>query len=113
MLLRCHRLIAKEDDLVFMKSLANVIDDHLGEIGREIDSADLGSDGCSEAFDLKVVPSQLSETSPFVCEVKDWPDPLTAKGLAIFGDVRTRVFAGDDVGMRSRRCHKSPLDSSF
>jgi hypothetical protein len=93
--------------------LANVIDDHLGEIGREIDSADLGTDGCSEAFDLEVVPGQLSETSPFVCEMENWPDPLTAKGLAIFGDVRARVLDGDDVGVSSSRFHKSPKDPSF
>ena len=85
-----------------MEGLANVIDELLGEIGREIDSADLGPDGCSEAFDLKVVPSQLGETGTFVCEMEYWPDPLTAEGLAIFGNVGARVFDGDDVGMCSR-----------
>lgn len=112
-LLRRHRLIAKEDDFVFMKRLFDVIDNGLGEIGREINTADLGADGCTKALDIKVVPGQLGKTGPFISEVKNWTDPFATQGLAIFRDVRARVFGGDDVGVSSRRLHKSPLDLSF
>ena len=107
-LLRRHRLIAKEDDFVFMECLADVIDNGLGEIGREINTADLGANGCTKALDVKVVPGQLGKTGPFISEVKNWTDPFATQGLAIFSDVGTRIFGGDDVGVSSRRCHKSP-----
>lgn len=113
MLLRGHRLIAKEDDLVLVKSLSNVIDDGLGEIGREINTADLGANGCTKALDLKMIPGQLGKTSAFVGQVQDWSHPFTSKSLAIFRDVRARVFDGDDVGVSSSRLHKSPKDPSF
>jgi hypothetical protein len=45
--------------------------------------------------------------------MENWPDPLTAKGLAIFGDVGARVFDGDDVGVSSSRFHKSPKACEF
>ena len=113
MLLRGHRLIAKKDDLVFVQGLADVINDGLGEIGREINTADLGANGCAKAFDVKVVPRQLGKTSPLVGEVQDWTNPFATKGLAIFGDIRARVFDSDDVGVSSSRLHKSPKDPSF
>ena len=59
MLLRGYRLIAKEDDLVVVQGLSDVIDDGLGEVGREIDSTDFGANGCTKALDVKVVPGQL------------------------------------------------------
>jgi hypothetical protein len=55
----------------------------------------------------------LGKTSPLVGEVQDWTNPFPTKGLAIFGDVRARVFDGDDVGVSSSRLHKSPKDPSF
>ena len=85
----------------------------MGEIGREINTADLGADGCSESLDLKVVPSQFGKTSALVGQVQDWTNSFATKGLAIFGDVRARVFDGDDVGVSSSRLHKSPKDPSF
>ena len=112
-LLRGHRLVAKEDDLVFVQGLADVINDRLGEIGREINTADLGADGCSQSLDLKVVPGQLGKTSPLIGQVQDWTNSFTAKRLTVLRDVGTRIFGGDDVGVSSRRCHKSPLDLSF
>jgi hypothetical protein len=45
----------------------------------------------------------LGETSPFVCQVQDWTNSFATKGLAIFGDVRARVFDGDDVGLTGRQ----------
>ena len=96
-----HRFIAKEDDLVFVKGLLNVIDDRLGEIGREINTADLGANGCTKAFDLKMIPGQLGKTCPLVGEVQNWANSFAAKGLTILGDVRARVFDGDDVGVSS------------
>ena len=113
MLLRCHRLVAKEDDLVFVQGLADVIDDGLGEIGREIDSTDLGANGRSESLDLEMIPGQLGKTSALVGQVQDWANSLATKGLAIFGDVRARVLDGDDVGVSCSRFHKSPKDPSF
>ena len=113
MLLRGHWLIAKEDDLVFVQGLADVINDGLGEIGREINTADFGADGRSEALDVEVVPGQLGQASPLVGEVQNWADSFATKGLTILGDVRARVLDGDDVGVSSSRLHKSPKDPSF
>ena len=113
MLLRGHRLIAKEDDLVFVQGLADVIDDGLGEIGREINAADFSADGRSESLDLEMIPGQFGKTSALVGQVQDWTNSFATKGLAIFGDVRARVFDGDDVGVSSSRLHKSPKDPSF
>ena len=112
-LLRGDGLVAKEDDLVFVQGLADVINDRLGEIGREINTADLGANGCTKALDVKVVPGQLGKTGPLIGEVKNRADPFATKSLAIFGDVRARVFDGDDVGVSSSRLHKSPKDPSF
>ena len=93
MLLRGHWLIAKEDDLVFVQGLADVIDDGLGEIGREINTADLGANGCTKALDVKVVPSQLGKTSSLVGEVQDRTNPFASKGLAMtWRTVATRFF---------------------
>ena len=108
-----HRLITKENDLVFVECLPNVIDDGLGEIGGQIDSTDLGAYRRSESLDVKVIPGQLGKAGPLVSEVQNWADSFATKGLAIFGDVRTRVFDGDDVGVSSSRLHKSPLGSEF
>ena len=113
MLLRGHRLVAKEDDLVFVKGLSNVIDDRLGEIGREINTADLGANGCTESLDLEMIPGQLGKAGAFVGQVQDWTNSFATKRLTIFGDVRARVFDGDDVGVSSSRLHKSPKDPSF
>ena len=113
MLLRGDGLVAKKDDLVLMKRLSNVIDDRLGEIGREINTADFGANGCTKALDIKVVPGQLGKTSALVSQVQDWANSLATKGLAIFGDIRAWVFDGDDVGVSSSRLHKSPKDPSF
>ena len=112
-LLRCYRLVAKENDFVFVQGLADVIDDGLGEIGREINTADLSANGCTEALDVKVVPGQLGKTSPLVGQVQDWTNSFTTERLTIFGDVRARVFDGDDVGVSSSRLHKSPKVPSF
>ena len=112
-LLRRHRLIAKEDDLVFVQGLADVINDRLGEIGREINTADLGADGRSESLDLEMIPGQLGKAGSFVGQVQDWTNSFATKRLTIFGDVRARVFDGDDVGVSSSRLHKSPKDPSF
>ena len=113
MLLGGHRLIAKEDDLVFVQGLADVINDRLGEIGREINTADLGANGCAKALDLEMIPGQLGKAGPFVGQVEDRTNSFATKGLAIFRDVRARVFDGDDVGVSSSRLHKSPKDPSF
>lgn len=113
MLLRGHRLVAKEDDLVFVQGLADVINDGLGEFGREINTADLGANSCTKSLDLEMIPGQLGEASPFVGEVKNRADTFAPQGLAIFGDVRAWVLDGDDVGVGSSRLHKSPEDPSF
>ena len=91
-----------------MKSPTDVVDDWLGEVGREIDAADLGADGGAQAFDAKVVPCQLGEASPLVGKMQNRSDTFASQGLTILGDVGAWIFGGNDVCVSGVRLHVPP-----
>ena len=121
MLARAHRLVAEEDDLVVEQGLADLADDRVGQLRRQVDPAELGADGRTDSLRVEVAPAQRGQPVPLLGEIGERTDrdgiAGEAEGVGPAGVLRRRHHRKSspprDPGARGAYCMAMTASASF